>query len=108
MFGPMAFEARWRDAIVAALLPDHAVSPAFWDDFGRTSPIVLRLGVRAAVLALWLCPPLVLGHLRTFGGLDVAAQAVVLARVAGHRIHVVRQLIVPLKLVVAFGALGER
>lgn len=104
----IASQVRWRDAIVAALLPGHAVAPAFWDDFARTGPLVLRLGVQAAVLVLWLCPLVVLGRPRTFGGLDEAARADLLARVAGHRVHAVRQLIVPLKLVVAFGALGER
>lgn len=103
---PLAFEARWRDSIVAALLPGHAVAPAFWDDFARTAPFVLRLGVAASVLVLWTAPVFVWG--RTFGGLDAASRERVLAYFASHRVHAVRQLIVPLKLAVAFGALGER
>ncbi len=103
---PLAFEARWRDGIVAALLPGHVVSAAFWDDFARNAPFVLRLGVRASVLVLWTAPIFVRG--RTFGGLDAPARERVLAYFAGHRVYAVRQLIVPLKLVVAFGALGDR
>ncbi|MSP63447.1 MAG: hypothetical protein EXR72_24505 [Myxococcales bacterium] len=106
-----AWEARALDRLAAALLPSPrpGVPGAgaidlrpFWREL-RHLPRAARLGVRAAIWLLTFGPLLLIGRFTTFGRLDPAAQERLLARVATHRIYLVRQLLQLLKTVVCFG-----
>lgn len=83
-------EARWRDALMAGLLPAPGRGlpglsaldlTAFWRRFGEVAPVHLRLGLRAATWALGPLP-LALGHGRSLAGLDDVARDAVLSRAA--------------------------
>ncbi len=83
-------EARLRDAFVAAMLPAPSADlPAasdvdlasFWCRFDATAPLSLRLGFRAATLAVAGLPWL-LGYGRSLAELDADAREAVLVRAA--------------------------
>ncbi len=128
-----AFELRWRDALLAALLPagparsagpghwagqGHAVAQGlpgigeldlreFWREFAVRAPWTLRVGLRAIVWTLtWLPVCLGLG-LRPLHRLSPARQQAFLQRLADSRLYLLRQLPATLKVVAAFGYFAD-
>lgn len=111
-----AFELRWRDALLAALLPSATAGlpgigqldlGGFWREFARRAPWTLRVGLRAIVWALtWL--PLYRGlDLRPLHRLGPAQRQAFLQRAADSKLFVLRQLLATLKVVAAFGYFAD-
>ena len=79
-----------REALVEAVIGSPASLPspleqdrtAFWADFDRNAPIHLRVGFRAAALALGVALPLRLGYRRPFHKLAPDQRQAVLAHAA--------------------------
>ncbi len=103
-----SFERRWRDALLAAMIPAEGGRPgiseveqgAFWELYREAAPPVLRLGLRASVWALtWSAVPLA-G--RPFHRLSPEKKDRFLNRRAASRLYLVRQLVMTLKLVGCF------
>lgn len=103
----LPFERRWRDALVAAVLPVPVGASGFWEAFAAAAPPELRLGLRAAVWILALSPPWLLGRWRTFGALGPDDRDRLLTLAAGHRRYLVRQLVELLKLVACLRAFED-
>lgn len=105
------FERRWRDALMAAVLPPAADGSlpglgdldldGFWRELRAAAPPVLRAGLRASVWALALAP-LLLGRRRTFLGLSADERDALLARAAGSRSYLLRQMALTLKTLACF------
>jgi hypothetical protein len=101
-------EARWRDALLTAMIPGgtltglHAVDLApFWSRFGRSSPWLLRLGFRVAIVVLtWQT---VLPYGKPFHRLTPDRQDASLAAAAESRSYMLRQLVNVVKLIACFG-----
>jgi hypothetical protein len=88
---PFAFEARWRDALLDAMIPEpgngmpamaHVERSNFWPRFQRTAPWTVRYGLRFATYVVGGLFPFLLGHRRVFARLDAAARDDVLQRAA--------------------------
>lgn len=86
---PFACEARWRDALLDAMLPapGDGLPPmssvdrrAFWPRFERHAPWPLQMGFRLATLLLAVVAPPLLGHRHLLPRLDAAARDDVLRR----------------------------
>jgi hypothetical protein len=122
-------EQRWRDTLLAAMIPSarrepvvgtangelsargsHAAAPElpglaelnlepFWSELERCAPPLLRLGLRVAVWALTWAPLLLLGRARTFGGLRRTDQDRLIDRATRSRWALLRQLALTLKVV---------
>lgn len=104
-----AFEARWRDALLDAMIPAPGDGlPAlatidrrtFWPRFERAAPLPLRAGLRLATLLLAGLAPFLLGHRRTLVALDAAARDDVLRR--AERLPGAAPLLLVVKLVACF------
>lgn len=107
MNGWTALERRWRDVALEAVMPgfaevDHG---PFWAALDRAAPPLLRLGFRVAVWTVTWAPPLALGRLRTLPRLPPADRDRLLARLAGSRLYLARQLVTTLKLMACFAYL---
>lgn len=110
-----ARERRWRDALLFALVPAHARGPGlsplelddFWQEATRAAPPLLHLGLRLAVWALTLSPPLLMGRAALFGGLTPDEQDALLRRAHASRVFLLRQLVNTLKLMAAFAYLSD-
>jgi hypothetical protein len=105
-------ERRWRDALLAAMIPartgeqlpgfeDLDMGP-FWDDVRRTAPPLLRFALRLAVWALTWLPLLVLGRPSSFGGLSRPDQDRMLRRVTASRSYLLRQLVQTVRVMACF------
>ncbi|MFM8412494.1 MAG: hypothetical protein ACKOCT_19750 [Alphaproteobacteria bacterium] len=103
---PLAFERRWRDDLLDAILPaPGGALPAmasvdrrsFWPRFERTAPLHLRAGFRLATAVLGGLAPRMLGHRGTLAGLDAEARDDV-GRRAAHA-PVLSELVLLAKLV---------
>lgn len=88
---PQPRENRWRDALLAALLPAPGGGlpglgqldlSAFWPRFEAAAPVHLRLGLALAVWGAAVLAPLLL-YRRTLPGLAEAQRDAVLQRAAG-------------------------
>jgi hypothetical protein len=106
---PFAFESRWRDALLDAMIPEpgNGLPPmarldrrSFWPRFERSAPWVLRLGVRVATYGVAGLAPFLLGHRHVFTRLDAAARDDVLRRT--ERLPGGAALILVVKLVACF------
>lgn len=104
-----AFESRWRDALLDAMIPEpgNGLPPmarvdrgAFWPRFERAAPWTVRFALRAATYVIGGLAPLLLGHRRVFARLDPAARDDVLQRAA--RLPGGAQLLLVVKLVACF------
>jgi hypothetical protein len=109
MMLPRGFEARWRDALLDAMIPEPGggLPPmaavdrrTFWPRFERSAPWALRLGFRAATYFVGGLAPFLLGHRHVFTGLDAAARDDVLQRV--ERVPGGAELVLVVKLVACF------
>jgi hypothetical protein len=105
----LPFEARWRAALLAAMIPapdarrpglDAVECRGFWPRFEQAAPWTLQSGLRVATLVLGGPVPLLLGHRRTFARLDAAARDDVLRR--ADRLPGVGALLQIVKLVACF------
>ena len=111
------WEARWRDALCSAMVPDttdpalpglgDVDTAAFWDEYQRTAPALLRLGFRMSVWALTLAPPVLLGKPRTFARLAPEDRDRLLDKVTRSRFYLVRQLPLTVKLLSCFAYLRD-
>src|SRR5262249_46362560 len=72
---PLAFEARWGDALLDAMIPEpgNGLPPmarvdrrTFWARFAHAAPWPLRLGLRAATYVIGGLAPFLLGHRHIF------------------------------------------
>jgi len=106
---PFAFEARWRDALLDAMIPEpgNGLPPmarvdrhTFWPRFERAAPWALRFGFRFATYIVAGLAPFLLGHRHVFTRLDAAARDDVLRR-AG-RLPGGAELVLVVKLVACF------
>lgn len=104
-----AFETRWRDALLDAMIPEPGggLPPLarvdrreFWPRFEGAAPWPLRFGVRAATLLLGGVAPFLCGYRRTFARLDAAAREEVLRRC--QRLPGGADLLLLVKLVACF------
>ena len=122
-----ARERRWRDALMAALIPvgppndgrpeqDPAGrlpglaeldTTSFWADLDQAAPPLLRLGLRVAVWALTWMPLVLVGRLCTFPRLSPDAQDQLLSRAAASRWYLLRQLVTLLKALACFAYFRE-
>jgi len=90
--GPYAFERRWRDALLDAMIPALDTGPeslpplaaierrAFWPRFEATAPFELRFAWRFATVVLVAVAPFLLGYRTIFTRLDAPARDDVLRR----------------------------
>ncbi len=101
----MRFERSWRDQVLAATLPRSASHPGlvdaecdeFWPEYRRRAPILLQLGLRAAV---WMVVSYALvRYRRSFTRLRVDRRDQLLADLANSRWYLIRQMTMTLKLV---------
>lgn len=106
---PLAFEARWRDALLDAMIPapGNGLPPMsavergrFWPRFERSAPWMLRFGLRFATCALGGLAPFLLGHRHVFARLDPAARDAVLR--GAERLPGGAALLLVVKLVACF------
>jgi len=112
-----AFERRWRDALLAAVIPapPDAERPglgaldlaSFWQSFAKAAPPLLGLGLRVAVWVLTLAPLFLLGKLRLFPSLAEPQKDRLLCRALGSRLYLLRQLVVSLKAVASFAYFSD-
>lgn len=107
MTGWTSVERRWRDALLAALIPrsEETDLPGlgeldllpFWEVVDREAPSLLRLGLRIAVWSLTFAPILLIGTPRLFAKLDRARQDTMLNKAAASGSYLLRQLVTTLK-----------
>jgi hypothetical protein len=106
---PFGFEARWRDALLDAMIPEpgNGLPPMtqverrrFWPRFERSAPWVVRIGLRVATVAVGGFVPFLLGHRHVFARLDASARDAVLQRT--ERLPGGAALVLVLKLVACF------
>jgi hypothetical protein len=104
-------EERWRDALLAAMIPGHAQLPPlaeievgdFWAVFQGSAAPLLRVGLRTAVLVLTLLGPLLLcGRWRLFPSLSPGDKQWMLERASLSRWYLLRQMTVTVKAVACF------
>ena len=111
------FERRWLFAVVATILPggssnrlpwgaDDVPLGRFLDDLLDSAPLKFVAGVRACIWMLLLCPPLVLGRLTTFFGLNTSERLKLLERLKSNRVYVVREMPLMFKMVACLGYCG--
>ena len=80
---------------------------AFWEEYERSAPDLLRFGFRASVWALTLSPFVLIGVARTFLQLDADQRDRVLQKVSHSRFYLVRQLPLTVKLLACFAYLRD-
>lgn len=100
-------EIRARDALFAAMIPgdrDAGLPPlasldlsSFWASLDRSAPPLLRLGLRATVIALAILPLVILRAPRTFLALDDAERDRFLELAAKSPSYLVRQMVLTVK-----------
>jgi hypothetical protein len=111
----LPFEIRWADAIGRAMLPRGLLGGVvdaveLGEEIQREClepPWYAALLLRASLWLTWLAPPLALGRLRTFGGLDAAAREALLERLLDSRVYLVRATATFLKLQACMLLLGD-
>lgn len=109
------FEVRWAATIARALLPAGLLGGVVDDiDVGEAfrreclqPPWYAALLLRASLWLTWFAPLVLKRGLRTFGGLDGAAQDQVLERLLGSNVYVVRATAMFLKLTACMVLLGD-
>ncbi|MBI5505707.1 MAG: hypothetical protein HY899_12980 [Deltaproteobacteria bacterium] len=110
----LALEMRWLLAIADAILPSDAherlpdgasAAPMaeFFDDVLVRSPLRPMLGLRAAIWAITLSPPLVIRSSRFFGGLSPEERVRHLATLGASEIYLLRELPVLIKTLALMG-----
>lgn len=107
-----AAERRWRDTLLAALIPSgpgdgppglaDVDTTSFWIDLERAAPPLLRLGLRLAVWVLTWLPLLFIGCPRRFSALGPTDRDRMLERVAASRVFLLRQLLQTLRVIACF------
>lgn len=87
----LAFERRWRDALLDAMIPEpgNGLPPmagvdrrCFWPRFSASAPWTVRAGLRLAVWMLGGVAPFLLGYRRPFSELEPSQRDDVLQRAA--------------------------
>jgi hypothetical protein len=104
------WESRQARAALEAFAPsstagvDHV---AVFERIRRASSRKAALGMRLAIWIVALAPLWVLGTVRTLVGIPLERRARLLGRLLSHRIYLVRELALLLKLNAAFALLGD-
>ena len=112
-----AFERRWLLRIFDAIYPANAAGglrlgaadvplEGLLLDLQRSAPFDFMLGLRASAWVVTLFGPLLIGRPRPFGALSRDARAEVLEGLAHHRLYLVRELPMLLKMVASLGYVG--
>jgi hypothetical protein len=111
-----AFEKRWAEAVLSAFTPpgEGRLAPAPGEvDFGGTmGRLFVVCGTKMALgfrLSLWiaaLAPIWMWGKLSTAVSLSVARRTELLRDLCGHRLHLLRELGLLLKLAASLALLG--
>lgn len=103
-------ERRWRDALVAALIPtaagplppaDAVDLSAFWARFDASAPLHVRAGFRASVCVVAGALPWTLGYFRSLPRLKPAEREALLQR--ADRLPGVADLLEIAKIVICLG-----
>jgi hypothetical protein len=110
------FEVDWARTIARALVPagtlggalDRIDAGARYAEECAASPWHVALLMRASLWLTWLAPLWLLGHSRSFGGLDTTAQATVLEQLLAHPRYLVRTATTFLKLLLCQVLLADR
>lgn len=100
-----AMERRWRDALLAAMIPDgprlggfaSIDTSDFWLLYSQTAPPLVRFGLRASVWILTWMAMIRVG--RPFHRLPPDEQDRFLRRTARSRLYLTRQLVTTVKLI---------
>lgn len=109
-------EARWAEVIGRGFAPQGIVLGGIVDgapigegmrDEARQSPWYFAIGLRAAILMVWLAPIWRRGRLRTFGGLAPEEQVALLELLMKSRVYFIRLALMLLKLTVCMILVGE-
>ena len=111
------FERRWLLSIVSVILPTgvgermpwgaaDAPLGGFLDDLLDSAPLKFVAGVRACVWMVVLSPPLLLGRLTTFFGLNGEDRLQLLERLKQSPIYVVREMPLMFKMIACLGFCG--
>jgi hypothetical protein len=109
-------ERRWRDELLAALVPASPPLPGlgavalddFWPAFDAAAAPLLLLGLRAAVFVLAVLAPLILlGRWRLFSSLAPEERDRLLVRAVESRSYLLRQMVTTLKAVACFAYLRD-
>ena len=105
-------ERRWRDTLLGAMIPGAPErslpalgdfdTRAFWRQFGRVAPPLVRLGIRVAVWVITLAPLFVIGKLSLFRKLKAPDRERVLRRLGDSRFYLLRQLVLAVKALACF------
>lgn len=107
-------ERSWRDALVAAIIPapgDGLPAAAdlnlttFWERFGKTAPVHVRLGFRTAVILIAGVLPWLLGYFRTLPRLSADRREAVVQK--ADRMPLFGELLEVAKLVACLGYFNE-
>ena len=121
MPGPWTrFESRWRDAILAAMIPSTPETRArgipafqgidlseFWPRFAAAAPILLRAGVRAAVWTLTWAPLFKRGYGHPFHVLPESRRDRYLAEASRSRTYLLRQMVLTVKVMACFAFFSD-
>lgn len=108
-------ERRWLRQLLQAMLPPVGAWPGivgtdltpFWRAWETAAPSGLRAALRAAVWALQLSPPVLLGRLSPFSSLSPEDQDRLLTVAARSPHHALRQLVLTVKLVACLAYLAD-
>jgi hypothetical protein len=100
---------RSAPAVLAAVVPglEDCDLDAFWEEYRRAAPPLLRFGFRASLVALELLPPLMIRRLALFRQLDEQTRADYLAKVDASPSFALRQMMQTIKLIGCFAYLRD-
>lgn len=97
-------------AVLAAVVPgiEDCDLDAFWQEYRRAAPPLLRFGFRASLLALEVLPPVVLRKPALFRQLSPAERDTYLAKIDASPSFALRQIMQAVKLIGCFAYLRDR
>lgn len=104
------FEVRCARAAMEAFAPVHGARVdhvAVLERVMRASTRKAALGMRAAIWMVALAPFWLLGAVRTIVGVPLERRTRILARLLAHRVFLVRELMLLLKINVSLALLGD-
>ncbi len=102
------FERRWLVSVVEDLVPGAAEAPMrrYVDDLLAHAPSEFCLGLRACLWLLMLCPPFLIGRLRSYRGLRPDERLRVHERLRQSRLYILREAPLLFKMVGCLGYCG--
>lgn len=111
------FERRWLLLVFDTVVPsgaDERMSIGardvpmgdFIDDLWRRTPLQFRLGLRACLWFVMLCPLLLMGRVATFAGLTASERTRLLTLLGASHVYLVREMPLLFKTVACLGLCG--